>query len=647
MKKFLKNVLYSGIQNRLPPEDQIKLLFINSIIFFGLAVLTVFGARDLAHGELWLGSITLGIAGVVLGLYFAIRAAKSSRFGVWFLPFLMFAFFSYLTASGGAGSTTVLWMLTYPVIVVFLAGAVPGSVFSAAFLAVQAVLLFVPGLSPVGEGAVEFKLRLLGVYAILFTFSLAFETIRLRAQKELARTGAELAAEKVQTDGILTNVTEGIFLLDPTLTIADEHSRSLAALLQTENPGGKSLPELLKGRLADREVAAASDYLQMFFLPHPPSHLMDGMNPLSEVAMASADGPHKHLTFAFGPVELITGRRVLGTVRDVTQAWELGQKLKDEEDRSARQMRHLFQIIHVKPELLLQFLQDADEEISAVNRRLKDPKADLSTLVENLFQGVHAVKGNAALVGLTSFAERVHDLETVIAAFRGKRPVWQDFLEMTVQLSIIHAELAEIRELLDRMALFQRGMEASTGGKDLLLMALEKAVDRLGHDTGQTVELDTLRFPPGLVPDRYRKLVKDILVQLVRNSFAHGFEPPPERQALGKEPRARIRVAAQSGEDHLTLTYWDDGRGFNPQQLRSVAQTLPSWTGKDPSSLSDSQALKLAFAPGLSTAVAGQHAGRGVGLGLVKDRVEAAGGTLKLRSAPGKGVAFDITLPMP
>ena len=647
MRKFFKNVLYSGIQDSLAPEDQVKLLFINSIIFFGLAVLFVFGTRDLAHGETLLGTITLANAVVILGLYFTIWVTKNHHIGVWFLPFLMFGFFSYLTASGGAGSTTMLWMLTYPVIVVFLAGSVKGSIFSGVFLVVQVVLLFVPGLSPAGGVELEFKLRMLGVYAILFTFSMAFETIRLRAQRDLAKTAAELAAEKVQTDGILTSVNEGIFLLDQELTIADQHSKSLSGLLDTESPSGRTLPDLLVGRMADRDVSATQDYLRMFFVPDPPWHLMEEINPLSEVAVTSAGGTQKHLTFAFGPVELSTGRRVLGTVRDVTQAWELGQKLKAEEDRSARQMKYLFQIIHVKPELLLQFLQDADEEISAVNRRLKDPKTDPTTLVENLFQGVHAVKGNAALVGLASFADRVHDLETAIAVFRERKPGWQDFLEMTVRLSIIHAELSEIRDLLDRMAAFQRGLEASVTGKDLLLLALEKGVAKLCHDTGLNVELDTSRFPPELVPEKHRKLVKDILVQLVRNSFAHGIEPPPERQASGKDPKARIRVAASGRDQDLALAYWDDGRGFDPQKLRAAAQALPTWTGKNPLVLSDTQALALAFAPGLSTASTGLHAGRGVGLGLVKERVEAAGGRLRLRSVPGKGVAFDITLPMP
>jgi hypothetical protein len=302
MKQFFKRILYSGIQDRLAPEEQVKLLFINSIIFFGLLVLAVFGLRDLAEGALLLGVITLIIAGVILGLYVLIWFTKNYHIGVWFLPFLMFAFFSYLTASGGGNSTTVLWMLSYPVIVVFLVGSLWGSVFAGVFLAVQIVLLFVPGLTPASTIEMEFKTRLMGVYAILFTFSMAFETIRMRAQADLARTAAELAAAKVQTDGILTSVTEGIFLLNQRLIIGDQHSRSLAGLLDLPSPAGRNLVDALRSRISDRDQTAARDYLEMFFLPNPPWHLMQEINPLSEVSPARARvGTRRHPGLRAGP----------------------------------------------------------------------------------------------------------------------------------------------------------------------------------------------------------------------------------------------------------------------------------------------------------------------------------------------------------
>ena len=647
MKAFFRNLMFSGIRDRLNHEEQVKLLFVNSTIFFGLTVLSLFWSRDLLAGRYQLGAVTLAVSVVITGLFFAIRIFKAPTLGAWFLPFLMFGFYTYLTATAAANSSSVLWMLTYPVIVLFMVGPAWGSVFAAVFLATHLALFFVPGLSPIGNTEIEFKIRITGVYVILFTFSMAFEAIRRQTQRDLARTAAELAAEKVQTDGILKNVSEGIFLLDKNLAIGEQHSRSLGSLLGVQVPAGQSLVSVLQGRIGEKDLKAAADYLEMFFLPEPPWHLMEEINPLSEVTLVDSDGTVSRMTFSFTAVELSTGRRVLGTIRDITQAYELAQQLKEEEDRSARQMKHLFQIIHVKPELLLQFLQDADEEIAVVNGRLKKRDSEPVALLESLFQAVHAVKGNALLVGLSAFAARVHDLETQIAAFRGKVPVWQDFLEITVGLSLIQSELNEIRQLLLRMTAFQRGLEATSEGRDLLLMALERAVERLAGDMGLAVDLDTSGFQPEQIPERHRKLVKDVLVQLIRNSFAHGLEPAHERRTSGKTVRPRIKVSAAPKGSDLALSYWDDGRGIDPGRLRQAARGLVHWAGRDPATLSDEQAMELAFAPGLSTAESQSlQAGRGVGLGLVKERVEATGGKVRLRSAPGRGVIFSITLPL-
>ena len=313
MKTFFKNILYSGIRDRLSPEEQVKLLFVNSTIFFGLTVLGIFTVRDFLAGRQELAAVTGGVSLVIVGLFFVIRITKSPTLGAWFLPFLMFAFYSALTVMGGPNSTASLWSLTYPLVALFMVGPVWGSLFAGVFLFTQLVLFFVPGLSPLATTENEFKIRMVGVYLIIFTFSLAFETIRRQAQRTLEHTAGELAAAKVQTDGILTNVTEGIFLLDRTLTIGDQHSRSLKGLLDIESPAGRNLIDTLRGRISDRDRDAARDYLEMFFLPDPPWHLMEEINPLSDVTLATSGGREKHLTFAFGAVELSTGRRVLAT----------------------------------------------------------------------------------------------------------------------------------------------------------------------------------------------------------------------------------------------------------------------------------------------------------------------------------------------
>jgi two-component system chemotaxis sensor kinase CheA len=336
-------------------------------------------------------------------------------------------------------------------------------------------------------------------------------------------------------------------------------------------------------------------------------------------------------------------------VRDVTQEFQLKSKLKEEEDRSARQMRHLFQIIHVRPELLVQFLQDAQDEIASINARLKDANADHGNLIEELFQGVHAVKGNAALVGLGAFSAKVHELENTIAGFRGQTPTWNNYLEITVQLSVIQAELDEIRELMTRMSSFQKDLEATAGSgdADLIVMTLVKSLERLRVDTGKLVSLDSAAFSSDMIPEVHRKLVKDVLVQFVRNSMIHGIERPAERVAGGKNETGQIKISTTIQKNTLELKFTDDGCGLVASKIRETAKSNPRWSSASLDSMTDAQILMLVFHPGFSTAEKVDiHAGRGVGLGLVKSRIEAAGGKIRIRTASGKGLAFDIELPL-
>lgn len=644
MKAFFRNALYSGIEHLLNPEERLKLLFINSIIFFGAAVLVTFGSRDLIAGDGLLGGMTLGVAAVLLGLYGTIWVTQSYRVGVWFIPFLMFGFFTYLTASGGVGSTVLLWIVTFPVIVVFLSGALRGAVLSGLFLGTQSLLLFVPGMSPSGAIDGEWKLRLIGAFCILFTFSIAFENLRKRAQQELSEVADKLAATKVETDGILTNVVEGIFLLEPDLTIGPHHSLSLVQLLHHPAPGGQSFPRLLQGRVEPSVVRAVEEYLPLFFLPEPPWHLMDEMNPLSE-ATFEVDGQAQRLTFAFNHVELSTGNRILGTVRDITEAWDLSRKLKQEEDRAANQRNHLFQMIHVNPELMAQFLEDTQSELHSVRVLLDDPKVEERTVRDALVHGVHAVKGNAALVGLTAFAETLHRVESEIPEVSVGEPIPAHRLVLRDLFRVVQGELEEIRGLLGQMAQFQQGLEASSEGKDLIVLALEKAIRRLSAETEVEAHLDAADFDPLLVPAIHRKLVRDAVIQFVRNSFSHGFEASAERLARQKPTWGTIRIATRNEGGRFVLEYADDGRGFDVPRLQNRARTLSGWATH--AGMADDEILDVAFVQGVSTAESPDlSSGRGVGLGLVKERVQAVGGTVKVRSTPGSGVAFDIALPL-
>jgi len=139
----------------------------------------------------------------------------------------------------------------------------------------------------------------------------------------------------------------------------------------------------------------------------------------------------------------------------------------------------------------------------------------------------------------------------------------------------------------------------------------------------------------------------DPLLHLLRNAVSHGIEPAALRRAAGKPPRGRIRVQAVNEGTEVTVRVSDDGAGMDPQGLIAAALAAGRLSETEAASLSDDQAIELAFLPGLSTAaLLSEVSGRGVGLDVVRAGARRAKGTVSVRSASGHGATFDIRLPM-
>ena len=139
--------------------------------------------------------------------------------------------------------------------------------------------------------------------------------------------------------------------------------------------------------------------------------------------------------------------------------------------------------------------------------------------------------------------------------------------------------------------------------------------------------------------------VSDALKHLVVNAVDHGCEPPAVRTAAGKPTEAVVRVSARGVAGTVVLEVSDDGAGVDEDKVRTKAVELgllPADT-----TLSGPPLLELLFTPALSTASAvTQTSGRGVGLDVVREAVEALGGSVEVRSEPGAGTSFVMILPV-
>lgn len=141
--------------------------------------------------------------------------------------------------------------------------------------------------------------------------------------------------------------------------------------------------------------------------------------------------------------------------------------------------------------------------------------------------------------------------------------------------------------------------------------------------------------------------INDPLVHLVRNSVDHGIENPDTRKANGKNPTGTLTLSAEHEGNNILITIEDDGKGIDPEIIKSKAVSKGLISAEKAKELSKLEILNLIFLPGFSTAeVVTNISGRGVGMDVVKTNVTKLRGIINIESTPGVGTKIIIKLPL-
>ncbi|UZE25303.1 chemotaxis protein CheA [Pseudomonas sp. B21-056] len=247
--------------------------------------------------------------------------------------------------------------------------------------------------------------------------------------------------------------------------------------------------------------------------------------------------------------------------------------------------------------------------------------------------------------------------------------------ETTVRVDT--ARLDEIMNMVGELVLVRnRLVRLGLNSQD---EAMSKAVSNLDVVTAdlQTAVMKTRMQPikkvfgrfPRLVRDLARQLKKEInlelvgeetdldknlvealadpLVHLVRNAVDHGIESPEEREASGKVRSGKVILAAEQEGDHILLSISDDGKGMDPDVLRSIAVKRGVMDKDAADRLSDTECYNLIFAPGFSTKTEiSDVSGRGVGMDVVKTKISQLNGSINIHSVKGAGSKILIKVPL-
>ena len=180
-----------------------------------------------------------------------------------------------------------------------------------------------------------------------------------------------------------------------------------------------------------------------------------------------------------------------------------------------------------------------------------------------------------------------------------------------------------------------------------LLESFPRMVRDLSREQRKEVEL-LIEGGEVEIDKRILEEIKDPLVHLVRNCVDHGLEPPEERSAAGKPRKGTVRIAVTREESNkIELLVSDDGAGVDPGKVKQAAVRQGVVAEEEADALGEQEALSLIFRAEVSTSpIITSISGRGLGLAIVREKVERTGGEVSVVSVPRQGVTFRLLLPL-
>ena len=463
-----------------------------------------------------------------------------------------------------------------------------------------------------------------------------------------------------QMDRILTSVGEGLLIVDTDYVIGHEYSKVLESIFDTNHIAGRSLLDLLGEVLDEKTCAETRDYLDVLFNPRMIDRLIESISPIKEVE-ARFKGENgtvkkvKHFSIRFRRLKVgskIT--QVLMRVDDITRSVNLALELEKQAAEADVHGRFFGEVLQSAPEELAAFIRTFDryvvESVEWVQPNFKGlPAPDR---VNRIYGLIHALKGEAGLLKLKEFRLRLHRFEEDVrriaardieASEESLKVLLPGLVELTNLSEETKDRLYKLRKLANAFEGLEQEENSSEEQKAPMSLEVVSSLERLVSDLAKDLNRDLAFYsatPEEMIPEGYRELLREVCLQLARNSLFHGLESPEERLRLGKPIRANLQFAVRPTEDGqwIEAVFQDDGRGLNIVRIREKLRVLGWPEDHDPAD--------AIFAAGFSTAEeTTMEAGRGVGLDYVKRKLEEAGGIIRVHHEPDVYCAFQILLP--
>ncbi len=452
---------------------------------------------------------------------------------------------------------------------------------------------------------------------------------------------AEVQTKNQVLNAIMNSLGQGFLTFDPNGICSDTFTKACLDILEG-SPANRHIGDVLKLSPEDREQFVK--WIQIAFAETLPFD-----NLIDLVPALFIHSQNRRITLEYYPLrdskQTITNIVVVAT--DKTIEFENGLSLEREKQNASMVMRLIRNRDQFK-----NFLNSTKILLNDVHALSQQSKAEL-------YRNLHTLEGEAAAYSVAVLRESARvaqdslESDQFVDGLSHLKNVYNNFLVQNSELFEILGlnEEKKIELPLSKLHSFRNSLKIPMLQRQFdndflrvpilkLLKPLEEAAQVVALK--QSKMLKPILFDVGeieIFPEPYQELFQT-LVHSIRNAVDHGIEEPFEREASAKPVEGQITIRAILLDQKLTIKIEDDGRGIDPEKIRTKLKL-----SKD---LTDSQVLQHIFDAGFtSRSEVGEFSGRGIGMDAVSEAVKKLNGQAIVFSTLGKGTTLVLEMTDP
>ncbi|MEJ5285401.1 MAG: ammonium transporter [Brevinematales bacterium] len=444
---------------------------------------------------------------------------------------------------------------------------------------------------------------------------------------------------------ILDNIGEGLLLLNEDFTVSPAYSKHLETILEEKNLENKNLLDVLQKHISEKIFKNIKDYLELCFDINVKENVLRNINPLERIEFFFFNEKENHSKFlSFKIIRIIEEekiKRLMLIIKDETQTVILEKEKEKNQMQTQSEMELIYKILHIDYEIFYDFVLDLKKKIVTINTILE--KNDFETIKENIdliYRYMHTIKGNARLLELNFIYNKIHKIEDIIQDIKNKPNLTtDDFVPLIIELSELHALSKKLDTLIERLKKFNTDDSRT---KEKTIYSIKKFVENLSKEHNKKISLITDRFNIEIIPKSLRKILNDILIQLVKNSIVHGIEE--DRTKKGKNEYGIIELITSEDDNNFYVSVRDDGQGINYEKIKEKA--IKRNLIKPDDNIAREKLIEFIFLKNFSTMEnTNLDAGRGVGLDIVYEWIKKLNGKIVIKNETGQFCEFNLIIP--